>query len=193
MPTATPKVENVVDGKIQRWSIEANDPELDEVFAVLRGGEIGLSGDVRPSPHFDGRDATPLRGTWTVQLSGGKAEGVDIGQTRITPKGRVFVIEANLHDELDEVISRFFSDDERERLAGDSSFDSDHANEVLGSEKIIFYREIEQPDPEPDPDPSIPEDEEPEEDQDDNSMIRNKNRKFLIAGAIIVTYVVISR
>jgi len=193
MPTVAPKIKNLVDGIASRFSIKANDPEISTIFEGNRGGEIGLSGGVRSSPFFDGRDATPLEGEWTVQLSGGKAEGIDIGKTRIKSGGRTIKIEEDLNYQLDDVISQFYTDDERERRAGDSSFDSDHANEVLGSEKIIFYREIEQPEPEPEPDPSIPEGEEPEEDHKDNSIIGNKNRNILIAGAIIIIYVVVSR
>jgi len=159
MPTATPKIENTINGKVQKFSIEANDPELDEVFSD-GAGEIGISGGVRSSSIFDGRDATPLSGGWTVQLRGGVGSGEDIGQLSISAQGRTMKFNGRMKDKLDSFIGEYFSQDERERKAGDWSFDSDHANEILGSNRIVFYREIEELEPEPSP--GIPDEEEPD-------------------------------
>jgi len=177
MPTAKPKIENTVNGKVQKFSIEANDPELDEVFSN-GGGEIGISGGVRSSPIFDGRDATPLSGGWTVQLRGGVGSGEDIGQLSISAQGRTMKFYGRMEDKLDSFIGEYFSDDERERKAGDWSFDSDHANEILGSDRIVFYREIEEP-----ASPGVPDSEEPED----------SHSPMLIYASAIILAVVLSR
>mgnify|MGYP007091096030 CR=1 FL=1 len=190
MPTATPKVENRENGKIQKWSIQANDPELDEVFPVsYNDGEIALSSSVSTR-------SREFTGTWKV-LSG-TGSNRDIGETNVSLKAgypRVLVFDGGFGNQLDEHIGRFFTQDEREDIAGDWSFDSDHANEILGSERIIFYREIEEPEPEPEPEPEepttpdeptspgVPEGEEPEDSQ----------RPMLIYASAIILALVLSR
>lgn len=199
MPTAQPTIENRVNGQIQKWTIEANDPELDEVFPEgYRDGEIGISSYSRSLEGFEDASevAKALEGSWNVKLDGIGSERV-IGETEITAEGNIIKLSAHMGEKLDEHIGKYFSEDEREQKAGDSTFDSDHANEILGSDKIIFFRDIESQD-----DGS----EQDQEQGDKSSSDQNdgiddtvsadptgNRRKILIAGAIILGYMVVSR
>lgn len=96
------------------------------------------------------------------------------------------------------------------RHLADSTFDSDTMEQVIENkqknkkvehnlgviqEELPDYSNVRivREEPEEEPSPGTPEGEEPEDSGDDESAKNGQKRKFLIAGAIIVIYVVISR
>jgi len=187
MPTATPRVDNVVDGQIQKWSIEAKD-NIGSVFAYKTwspsSASLGIDSDAEERGFLSENPFELLSGRWNVSFSSGRARGEKIGSIEVKANSREIKFDNRLHNQLDELIGEYYSPEERDQKAGDSTYDPDHAIPLLSPGRIVFSRNIEEPEPEPEPSPGVPEGEEPEDSQ------REINPLVIYAMVGILAYVI---
>lgn len=142
MPTIKPRVDNTKNGLVSQFSINANDPELRELFARGDLAEFGVNGNIEDNiPDVETGDITEiLKGSFNVSIG-----GLNLGETMIGGGGDTLT--ASNSDSLGETVENLirdrFSNDERERILGDWSYNADQVNDLLDAARITFTRNTE--------------------------------------------------